>query len=80
MGKIIGIIIAVGIFILFVVNTDFQGMNFQEVLMVLRIYGVVAGIAGGILIVTTGVNILSGMFLGTALIAILISLLSTVSC
>ena len=79
-GKVIGIIIAVAIFALFITNTDFPGMSFQEIMMVLRIYAVVAGILGGILTVSTGVNILSGMFLGTAVLAIAVSLLSTISC
>lgn len=80
MAKIAGITIAAALFILFVLNTNFQGMRFQDITMVLRIYGVVAGIIGGIITVKVGANMISNMFIGSAILAFSISFLNIVSC
>jgi len=77
MSRTIGLIVAAFLFILFVSNTDFHGMSFQEVTMMLRIYGIFAGIIGCVITVKTGVSILSNMFVGTAVLAILVSFLTT---
>lgn len=74
-GKIIAIAIAVIIFIFFVANTDFSGMDLREIIMILRIYGIFAAILGGVITIRAGENKLTNMFIGTAVTAIVLSIL-----
>lgn len=73
---VVGIIITVVVFILFIWNTNFQGMSFWDIKRVITIYGVLALVAGGVISGRTGGNILANMLIGTALFALLIALLT----
>jgi len=74
--QIVGVIIAVVIFIFLIWNTNFHGMSFGEIRMVLTFYGVFALMVGGVISYKTGSNIIANMFIGTAIIALLIALLT----